>query len=120
MSEKAVGLIASGAAERSRPLPAKPGAPDGKIAPRSGNNSPVATVAARAVELDALVDELNRASDSIGRSIRFRVNPESTTPIIQVLDRDTGKLIRQIPADQGAVLANNLDNLSLDGINDIV
>jgi len=120
MSEKPVSLMNSGAAERRGPVPAQSVAADGKLPPQGGKNRPAATFAARAAELDSLIDELNRASESIGRSIRFRMNPEATTPIIQVLDRDTGKIIRQIPADQGAVLASNLDNLSLQGIDDLV
>jgi uncharacterized FlaG/YvyC family protein len=120
MSEKAINAIASGAAPAVRPVLFRSDAAGGKATPSGGNSSPMQAAAARAEALDRLVESLNNKSQSIGRAIRFRVDPESTTPIIQVFDRDTGRLIRQIPSDQAALLVNNQQTLDLGRVIDVV
>ena len=92
----------------------------GNNRPVSGNTSPGREASVRAQELDTLVEELNSRSRSIGRSIRFQVDPGASTPIIQVFDRDTGRLIRQIPADQAAVIASNRKSIDLTRVIDVV
>lgn len=78
----------------------------GKRSPETGNSLPVAE---RSVtELKQLAQQLNLASQSIGRDLRFQVDMESGNSVIQVLDRDTGEIIRQIPPDKANVyLAGN-------------
>ena len=120
MSEKAITAIASGGASTLRPAPYRFDANGGKSAPTGGKTSPMQAAAARAEALDRLVESLNNKSQSIGRAIRFRVDPESTTPIIQVFDRDTGRLIRQIPSDQAALLVSNQQTLDLGRVIDVV
>jgi uncharacterized FlaG/YvyC family protein len=39
-------------------------------------------------------------STSVGRDLRFVVDLNGAQAIIQVLDRETGELIREIPANQ--------------------
>ena len=39
-------------------------------------------------------------STSVGRDLRFVVDLNGASAIIQVLDRETGELIREIPANQ--------------------
>ena len=72
--------------------------PDGKPDPASGKNVPV--VESSAPDLEALAAELNLASQSIGRDLRFEVDMENGQSVIQVLDRETGELIRQIPPEK--------------------
>ena len=75
----------------------------------------------RNADLTELVENLNNNSRSIGRSIRFQVDFESQNPpVIQVLDRETGQLIRQIPADQAAVLAARQSSFDVGRIIDVV
>lgn len=50
-------------------------------------------------DIESLVRKLNIASRSIGRDLRFQVNMDSGRSIIQVLDRETGEIIRQIPPE---------------------
>ena len=72
--------------------------PGGKVAPESGKEVPVAE--RTKPDLEELARKLNVASRSIGRDLRFEVNLESGRSVIQVLDRETGEVIRQIPPEK--------------------
>ena len=54
-------------------------------------------------------------SQTIGRDLRFRINLESGQSVIQVLDRDTGEIIREIPPEKAriSVAINGNLNISL-------
>jgi flagellar protein FlaG len=58
-------------------------------------------------DLDRLVHELNLTSRSIGRDLRFRVDLESGDAVIEVLDRETGEIVRQIPGDKAIKSLNS-------------
>ena len=93
----------------------------GNALPGTGKSSPVPATESRNADLTELVENLNNNSRSIGRSIRFQVDFESQNPpVIQVLDRETGQLIRQIPADQAAVLAARQSSFDVGRIIDVV
>lgn len=70
----------------------------GKAAPETGKEVPAK--ANTRPDLDALARKLNVASRSIGRDLRFEVNMDSGRSVIQVLDRETGEVIRQIPPEK--------------------
>ena len=89
----------------------------GKAAPETGKNAPVAEQ--EKPDLEALAAELNVSSQSIGRDLRFKVNMNSGSSVIQVLDRDTGEIIREIPPEKASisVAANGAMQLRLyDGL----
>ncbi len=73
---------------------------DGNVQPESGKNMPVAE--SKKLNLAALANVLNQASQSIGRDLRFRINMETGQSVIQVLDSETGELIREIPPEKAA------------------
>ncbi len=70
----------------------------GKEEAPSGKELPVAEQSA--AEVEELARKLNVATQSIGRDLRFEVDMESGRSVIQVLDRDTGEVIRQIPPEK--------------------
>ena len=72
--------------------------PGGKVAPETGKEVPVEEKTKP--DLNELARKLNVANRSIGRDLRFEVNMESGRSIIQVLDRETGEVIRQIPPEK--------------------
>ena len=51
-------------------------------------------------DLARVAEQLNISARSIGRDLRFEVNLESGRSVIQVLDRETGEIIRQIPPEK--------------------
>jgi len=66
-----------------------------------GKNVPVAEQ--RSPDVEALAKKLNVATQSIGRDLRFEVNMDSGRSVIQVLDRETGEVIRQIPPEKASL-----------------
>jgi flagellar protein FlaG len=80
-----------------KPQP-KSDAQAGKQVPDSGNSVPVKEKVSP--DMAELAKALNVASQSIGRDLRFEVDMESGRSVIQVLDRDTGEVIRQIPPEK--------------------
>ncbi len=55
-------------------------------------------------DLERLTQKLNLASETIGRDLRFEVDMKSGRSVIQVLDRETGEIIRQIPPEKAQVV----------------
>ncbi len=53
-----------------------------------------------ASRLQEVVDKLNLGNSSISRSLRFQFDDEANTSVIQVYDRETEQLIRQIPSEE--------------------
>jgi len=78
--------------------------PSGNRLPESGNDVPVPDKTGP--DMEALARALNQASQSIGRDLRFEVDMESGRSVIQVLDRDTGEVIRQIPPEKADLYLN--------------
>ena len=76
----------------------------GKVSPESGKNPPVEKQ--ERPDLEAIAAELNVSSKSIGRDLRFKVDMNSGSSVIQVLDRDTGEIIREIPPEKTRISVN--------------
>lgn len=83
----------------------------GKPAPVTGKEVP----AEEPPDLEALTEQLNQASVAIGRDLRFQVDMNSGNSVIQVLDRETGEIIREIPPEKArlSVAVNGEINLRL-------
>jgi len=83
----------------------------GKQEAPSGKELPV--VEKSASEVEELARKLNVASQSIGRDLRFEVDMESGRSVIQVLDRDTGEVIRQIPPEKASLYVSETGAVAL-------
>ena len=81
--------------------PTRQNAVGGNREPAAGNDVPVEEQATPEIEM--LVQQLNLTARSIGRELRFEVDMESGRSVIQVLDRETGEVIRQIPEDKTGI-----------------
>jgi len=79
-------------------------APTGKNVPAVGKSEP---------EVRELAKKLNVATKSIGRDLRFEVDMESGRSVIQVLDRDTGEVIRQIPPEKARLYVSESGAVAL-------
>ncbi len=90
-----------------RPAPLR--AQDGNGEEKSGNKLP----APSKPDLEGLAHQLNIASQTIGRDLRFRVDMESGHSVIQVLDRETGEIIRQIPPENAKTYVSELGEVAL-------
>ena len=80
----------------------------GKVAPEAGNQAPAEPK--EQPDMQAIAAKLNVASQSIGRDLRFKVDMNSGNSVIQVLDRETGEIIREIPPEKAQLsVAGNGD-----------
>ena len=81
----------------------------GNSEPQTGNKLPEV----ESPDMEELAQQLNIASKSIGRDLRFEVDMESGRSVIQVLDRDTGEIIRQIPPEKAEVYISEAGSVAL-------
>ena len=63
--------------------------------------------------MEKLARKLNLATQSIGRDLRFQVDLEKGRSVIQVLDRETGEIIRQIPPENAKTYVSNFGDVAL-------
>ncbi len=102
MSDKDLQSVASasGTYPALQPRTAE-GRPAGNATTASGKELPASAVTRP--DLEALAVKLNMQSRSIGRDLRFKVDLENGQSVIQVLDRDTGEVIRVIPPEKAEI-----------------
>ncbi|MBT8077591.1 MAG: flagellar protein FlaG [Gammaproteobacteria bacterium] len=120
MSEPVTRAIPTGnvsiPANRRAVVPSGSVSASGKAEPAAGNSLP----AVEQPELELLVDELNTTTQTIGRDLRFQVDLDSRRSVIQVLDRETGEVIRQIPPEKVSTFINENGGLAINLLDDIV
>ncbi len=85
-----------------------------KVADNSGNKMPDENVARELKEADSqavesAVSKLNEYVQSTARTLNFQVDDESGKTVIKVYDRESDKLIRQIPNELVLELARRLN-----------
>lgn len=61
------------------------------------------------------VAELNLASQKFARNLEFSVDDSSGKTIITVKDRETEKVVRQIPSDEVLAIAERVESIRGDG-----
>lgn len=109
------------------PLPYTPvgGAPsasipvDRVITPTPSRAAPMPTVgplapndAERMVQaFDQVVSQLNQQMQANNRNLGFALDRRINTPVITVTDKNTGDMIRQIPAESVLRVAHSIENL---------
>ena len=73
----------------------------GNVAPQGGKEPPVSEQ--QRPDPEALTARLNVVSQAIGRDLRFKVDMNNGESVIQVLDRETGEIIREIPPEKAEI-----------------
>ena len=68
-----------------------------------GAGNPLPRAAVKQPDPERLVQQLNIVNREIGRDLRFQVDLDQGYAVIQVLDRETGELIRQIPPEKSSL-----------------
>jgi len=84
---------------------------NGSPAPEPGKELPVS--AQEKTDLGTLAAKLNVSNKTIGRDLRFRVDMNSGRSVIQVLDSDTGEIIREIPPEKARISVATNGNLQI-------
>lgn len=62
-----------------------------------------------ASQLKEVVDSANQAMQKAGQALEFSVDPDSNKPVIKMVDKETGELIRQIPSDEMLAISHSID-----------
>jgi flagellar protein FlaG len=91
----------------------------GKDAAASGQSLPP-PAADTAPNIDRIVQSLNEAPAAIGRDLRFQVDVFSGKSVIQVLDQETGELIRQIPPEKVSLFVRAEGDVGLRLLDEVV
>jgi flagellar protein FlaG len=79
-----------------------------------GAPNPVAEVhppAHATTEIDAAVNKVNSALDAFSFSLRFKIHDESNRVMVQVIDKETDELIREIPPERLLRLAAQIQEM---------
>lgn len=84
---------------------------DGKQLPKGGVNE---------ADLVQLAEKLNVASLRIGHNLHFKVDLDNGPVVLQVIDRETGEIIRQIPQEKAAVALNVNGSVGIRLFDDLV
>ena len=82
----------------------------GKTEPAAGKSVPQEEARP---DMESLAKSLNVAAQSIGRDLRFQVDMQTGKSVIQVLDRDTGEIIRQIPPEKAKMYVSDSGAVAL-------
>ena len=94
----------------------QPAQPSSRVVPPSGNEAPDDGKTAPKVnvaDIASLAGQLENISRSIGRDLRFQVDMETGRSVIQVLDRETGEIIRQIPPENAKTYVSSQGDVAL-------
>jgi len=70
-------------------------------------------------DLNQIVDRMNEALTLIRTDLQFQIESGGTGLVVNVVDRDTGEIIRQIPSTQAQRVEAALDELKGTLIEDV-
>lgn len=60
-------------------------------------------------QLKSAVANINKAMQQSNQSLEFSVDPNTKTPIVKMMDTETGKVISQFPSEQVIAIAQSID-----------
>lgn len=84
----------------------------------SGKHLPVAAV--EKPDIERLAKELNVARRTIGNDLRFQVDLDRGHAVLQVVDHETGEIIRQIPQEKASVALGENGSVRIRLLDDLV
>lgn len=68
------------------------------------------------LQVQSAVGAINHAMQLSNRNLKFSVDPETKQPVVQVVDTETGDLIRQIPSREALAIASSIDEFLQRGV----
>jgi flagellar protein FlaG len=69
------------------------------------------TTSAKPANLDEVVNDINKALTAVPKNINFSIDENSGRKVIAVYEKDSNKLIRQLPSEDALKLLENLEQL---------
>lgn len=73
--------------------------------------SPAAPPAVDDARLDQAVERANRLIGGAAHNLQFRIDQSSGKAIAQVIDTETGDVVRQIPSEEMVAIAKAMDRM---------
>ena len=120
MSEPAFKAVPSGTSSTTSTAEtgSYPGLIGGNATPVAGKQLP--KVVTEKPDMERLAEKLNIASRSISHNLHFKVDLDNGPAVLQVIDRETGEIIRQIPEEKAAVALNTNGSVGIRLFDDLV
>jgi flagellar protein FlaG len=84
----------------------------------AGKTLPV--VAAEKPDMEHLAKQMNVARRNLGNDLRFKVDLDRGHTVLQVVDRETGEIIRQIPQEKAVVVLSENGSVGIRLLDDLV
>ena len=78
---------------------------------RSSNKQSGEAITNSRIEVEQAMAELKRLADNSGRSLGFSHDRAVSGPVITVTDKDTGKVVRQIPTEVVVRVAHSIEQM---------
>lgn len=78
---------------------------------RSSSKKASEAIANSHKEIEQALAELKRLADNSGRSLGFSKDQAVSGPVITVTDKETGKVVRQIPNEVVVHVAHNIEKM---------
>lgn len=60
-------------------------------------------------QVNQAVETINKSMRESNRSLEFSVSPDSSMPIVKLVDTSTGEVIRQIPTEESLAIAKAIE-----------
>ncbi len=60
-------------------------------------------------QLKGTVDGMNSSLQQAGQSLEFTIDSDTKTPVVKLMDTETGQVIRQFPSEEMLAIARALD-----------
>ncbi len=111
-SNMGFGVSSYGSESKVNVEPVKVNAPDVKdpevLAAKVASESKAEESKEQKEKLDAAVEKLNETANIFNHSLRFRVHEATHRTMISVIDKNTDKVIREIPGEEALDLVADL------------
>jgi flagellar protein FlaG len=78
---------------------------------RSGSDVAASGTALTMEKMESIIKVANAALDSANNSLRFRLDETLKTPIISVVDQDSGEVIRQLPSEELVRISRSIETM---------
>ena len=98
--------------------PTRPGGPDPTGNTGRTRDSSASSQALSSLDREnaaKLAEDLNQMVQQVSRQLHFKVDSESGKTLIQVVDKSTGEMLRQIPSEEIVALQHRLSQLQESG-----
>jgi len=56
-----------------------------------------------------VVDDINRTMKSMNKNLEFSVDKDSNRTVVNMVDVDTGEVIRQFPSEEALAISRSID-----------